>query len=115
MDYKKEVEELITSVVREAGSDIHISGGRPPAVRVSGELVSLARRPSYSKEDALGVLKEIVSPEKFQQFIKDQELDFSYSFKDVARLRGNAYFHGGVVSVALRGIPTLKDSQELNL
>ncbi|MBX4215781.1 PilT/PilU family type 4a pilus ATPase [Candidatus Parcubacteria bacterium] len=115
MDYKQEVEELIMSVVREAGSDIHISGGRPPAVRISGELVTLTRRPTYSKEDALAILKELVSGEKFKSFQENQELDFSYSFKDIARLRGNAFMHGGMASIALRVIPKIKDISELNL
>ena len=49
MDYKKEVEELINTVVKEGGSDIHISAGRPPAVRVSGELITLTRREPLPK------------------------------------------------------------------
>jgi len=115
MDYKKEVEELITSVVREAGSDIHVSGGRPPSVRISGELVTLTRRPAYSKDDVLGILKELVPEEKFKVFVETQELDFSYSFRDMARLRGNAYFHSGSASIALRVIPKIKSIRELNL
>ena len=115
MEYKKELEELITAVVREAGSDLHISGGRPPSVRVSGELITLAKHPAYSKDDALGILKEILTKEKLEKFLKEQEIDFSYSFKDIARLRGNAFFHSGTVGIAMRLIPKIKDLKELNL
>ncbi|MDP3958453.1 MAG: PilT/PilU family type 4a pilus ATPase [bacterium] len=114
-DYKKEVEELITTVVREGGSDLHISAGRPPSVRVTGELVTLAKRAPYSKEDALGILKELLSEEKYKSFLETQEVDFSYSFKGTARLRGNAFFHGGMAGIALRLIPKIKDVKELNL
>lgn len=115
IDYKKEIEELITTVVHEGGSDIHISAGRPPAVRVSGELITLSRRPALSKDDALGILKEFLSEDKYKSFLKDQEVDFAFSFKDIARLRGNAFYHSGVISIALRLIPKIKDIKELNL
>ena len=61
MDYKKEIEDLINTVVREGGSDLHISAGRPPSIRISGELITLVKHPPYSKDDALGVLKELLS------------------------------------------------------
>lgn len=115
MDYKKEVEELINIVVKEGGSDIHISAGRKPSVRVAGELTVLARREEYSKEEALGILKELLTADKFKSFLTEQEADFSYSFKDIARLRGNAFFHGGLVGIELRLIPKVRDIKELNL
>ncbi len=114
-DYKKEVEELITTVVREGGSDIHISALRQPSVRVAGELITLVRRPALSKEDTLGILKELLSAEKFKVFMEEQEIDFSYSFKEISRLRGNAFFHQGSVGITLRLIPKIKDLKELNL
>ena len=89
MDYKKEIEELINTVVREAGSDLHISAGRSPSIRISGELIVLVKHQPYSKEDALGLLKELLSKEKLETFLKEQEIDFAYAFKNIARLRGN--------------------------
>ncbi len=114
-DYKKETEELINTVVREAGSDLHISAGRSPSVRISGELVTLVKHLPYQKEDALGILKELLPQDKFERFLRDQEIDFAYSFKNIARLRGNAFFHGGVVGIAMRLIPKVKELEELNL
>ncbi|HLE17529.1 MAG TPA: PilT/PilU family type 4a pilus ATPase [Syntrophales bacterium] len=115
MDYTKEIEELISTVIREGGSDLHISTGRQPSVRVSGELITLVKGNRHSKEDVLSILKNLLPAEKFDNFLKEQEVDFSYGFKDTARLRGNAFFRGGSVGIALRLIPKVKDVRELNL
>ncbi|MEK7662090.1 MAG: PilT/PilU family type 4a pilus ATPase [Patescibacteria group bacterium] len=115
MDPIKEIEELISTVIREGGSDLHISAGRQPAVRVSGELISLVKWNKHSKEDVVEILKNLLPRDKFEGFLKNQEVDFSYGFKDAARLRGNAFFRGGGVGIALRLIPKVKDIRELNL
>ena len=115
MDYKKELENLIATVLREGGSDIHISADRYPAIRVSGELIFLVTHKVLSKENVLGLLKEIVDEEKYKRFLADQELDFSYTYKGETRMRGNAYFQKGVAGVALRIIPKVKTLAELGL
>lgn len=115
MDYVKEVDELITTLIREGGSDLHISGLRYPAIRVSGQLIFLVKRAVYTKEDALGVLKVLLGETKFQLFLQNQEVDFSYEFKTKERLRGNAFFSKGVVGIALRLIPKVKSLAELHL
>ena len=115
MDYKKELEDLIETVIREGGSDLHISVGRNPAIRVTGQLVFLVKQPILSKEDVFGILKEILDAEKVERFLKNQEIDFSYDFKGEARLRGNAFFQKGNISIAFRLIPKVKTLAELNL
>jgi twitching motility protein PilT len=115
MDYKKEIEELILTVIREGGSDLHIGASRVPAIRVSGELIFLVKHPVFSKEDMLGILSEIIDKKKLDKFIENQELDFSYDFRGEARLRGNAFFQKGLISIALRLIPTVKPLAELHL
>jgi len=116
MDYAKELEELIQTVVREGGSDLHISTGRYPAIRVSGQLIFLVKRKVLTSEDAFGILKELLKEEdKIKRFVDNQEIDFSYAYKNEARLRGNAFFQKGGVSVALRLIPKVHTFQELRL
>ena len=77
MDYKKEIEELILTVIREDGSDLHLGVGRVPVIRVSGELIFLVKHPVFTKEDMVGILTEILDKNKLDRFMKDQELDFS--------------------------------------
>src|SRR3989344_3324820 len=89
MDYKKELEELVLNVIHENGSDLHLGAGRAPAIRVSGELIFLAKHPVLTQEDMLGFLGEILEKEKIDRYKKNKEVDFSYDFRGKARLREN--------------------------
>jgi twitching motility protein PilT len=116
MDYAKELEELIQTVIREGGSDLHISTGRYPAIRVSGSLIFLVKRQVFTREDTLAILKELLQDEKKTgHFLEEEEIDFSYDFKGEARLRGNAYFQKGSIGIALRLIPKVRTLSELKL
>ncbi|MFH1608473.1 MAG: PilT/PilU family type 4a pilus ATPase [Patescibacteria group bacterium] len=114
-DYKKELNELILTVIRENGSDLHLGVGRVPAIRVSGELIFLVKHPVFTKEDMLGILGEILDKKKLDRFTKEQELDFSFDFNGKARLRGNVFMQKGLISVALRLVPEVKPLEELHL
>ena len=115
MDYKKKLEELILNVIHEGGSDLHLGVGKVPAIRVAGELIFLLKHPILNKEDMIGILNEILDKTKLNKFLENQEIDFSYDFRGEARLRGNAFFQKGLISVALRLIPKVKSIAELHL
>src|SRR3989338_8147230 len=115
MNHKKELEELLLTVIREGGSDLHLGAGRAPAIRVSGELIFLLKHPVFTNEDMLGVLDEMLGKDKIARFTEDQELDFSYDFRGEARLRGNAFFQKNLICVTLRLVPKVKTLEELNL
>src|SRR3989344_3767806 len=113
--YKKELNELVNIVVREGASDLHLSAGRTPFIRVSGFLVPLGKSAVLSGADTLGLLAEMVGDEQIKKFRDRLELDFSYSH-DGARFRGNAFFQQGNVGIALRFIPkVIKTISELGL
>ncbi len=115
MDYKKELEDVIMTVIRENGSDIHLGAGRLPAMRVYGELISLVKHPVLSQEDMLGILGELLDKENVKKFLEEKEADFSYDFRGESRLRCNAFFQKGLINIAFRLIPKVKSSDELNL
>ncbi|MDO8659293.1 MAG: PilT/PilU family type 4a pilus ATPase [Candidatus Parcubacteria bacterium] len=115
MDYKKELEELILTVIRESGSDLHLGAGRIPAVRVSGELIFLVKYSVFTQEDIIGILNEVLPKEKIEIFMESKEMDFSYDFRGEARLRGNAFFQKGLICVVFRLIPKVKTLSELHL
>ncbi len=115
MNYKETIENLILNLIRESGSDLHLGGGRMPAIRVFGELIFLVKYPVFTKEDMEGILKELIDAERFEKFKIEQELDFSYDFKGEARLRCNAFIQKGLINLAFRLIPQVKDLKELNL
>ncbi len=115
-DYKKELEDLVMIVANEGASDLHISEGRHPTVRVSGTLIPLLKKPILTKEDMMGLLGALVSPENKELFLKQREVDFSYALGDKVRFRGNGYFQQAGISIALRLIPKkIKSIAELNL
>jgi twitching motility protein PilT len=114
MDYKKNFEELLDNLIREDGSDLHISASRVPALRVNGELVFLLNHTALTQEDITGMLKAILSPEHYKHFTEVEELDFSYEYQKV-RLRGNAFVQQNKLGVVLRLIPQVKTLEELSL
>ena len=115
MNYKQELESLVENLIRENGSDLHLGGGRIPAIRVSGELVFLVKHPILTKEDMFGFLDVILDKTKVDRFINDQEFDFSYDFRGEARLRGNAFFQKGMVNIVFRLVPKVSTLKQLLL
>lgn len=113
--YKKTFEELVETLVRQDGSDLHLSAGRFPAIRVNGELISLLNHSAFTQEDLDNILKSIVSPDHYKRFFDTQELDFSYTYQGTMRLRGNAFVQQGKFCIALRLVPNVKTLEELNL
>src|SRR5574344_702232 len=105
MDYKNELNDLIKTVFQEGASDLHLAEGKRPTIRVSSMLLPLVKRETINKEMMSGFLSELITKEKQEIFFKEKELDFSYTFENGERFRGNAFFQQGRISVALRLIP----------
>ncbi len=116
MNYKTFLESLFDAVINQNGSDLHLSEGRYPTIRINGELVPLLNTKTLDKQDTLEILKEMVSSETLSKFETQLELNFAYEYKEGNRFRGNAFVQQGRVGVVLRlisnKIPTL---EELNL
>ncbi len=115
MNYETELDDLIMTLVKEAGSDLHLTVGSFPTVRVIGELIPLTRKKELTGEDTVGFLRTMVPEKLFTAFVIKQELDFSYSHRKEYRLRCNASFQKGVVSISLRLITKAKSVSDLNL
>lgn len=115
MEYKKLFEELVETLIREDGSDLHLSTGRFPAVRVNGELIFLMSRAVLTQADLEGILKSILSDVQYKNFVQAQGIDFSYEYKPGTRLRGNAFVQQGKFVVVLRLVPNVKTLADLNL
>jgi twitching motility protein PilT len=114
-DYKKEFEELVGVVVKEAASDLHLSTGRYPTIRVGGFLIPLMNKKVLTEEDTKGFMAVVLSADDQEAFLKNREIDFSYSTKE-ARFRGNGFFQQGDISFAFRLIPKrIRTFDELGL
>ncbi len=115
MDRNQLLERLITTVLTENGSDLHLSEGRVPYIRVSSFLVPLMKEKPLTREDLEAFLAVLIRPEMKADFLANKELDFAYSH-DTARFRGNVFYHLGRISIALRLIPKrIRTLEELNL
>lgn len=115
MNYETELADLIITLVKEGGSDLHLMVGSFPTLRVSRDLIPLTRKRELTPDDTLGFLRAMVGEKALTNFVVNQELDFSYEHAKEYRLRGNASFQRGFISVALRLIPKVKSIAELNL
>jgi len=115
MDIKQELKNLIQIVVSESASDLHLSEGRYPTIRVSGTLIPITRSAQLNKAQINELLFLLVTPEQREKFIKHKELDFAFEAGGI-RFRGNAFFQQGHISIALRQINNeVKTLEELRL
>lgn len=116
VDFKKEIEALIEIALKEGASDLHITAGRKPSIRVSGELIPLISQPVLSESDTKGLLLELLSDEGKKEFLQTKDIDFAYDSPFGVRFRGNAFYQKGHVGGALRVIPKkIRGVDELNL
>lgn len=99
------ISPLLDTVISEGGSDLHISAGVHPIIRVSGSLVPLLQHPILTEADTMEMLKSMVPEERLATFASNQSVDFSYSHTEQARFRVNGYVVQGKVAMAMRLIP----------
>jgi len=107
------IDKLLQTVVNRKASDLHISVGQPPVIRVDGRLKRLETK-VLSPEDTVALMKSI-SPERSQQELQEVGgADFGFAFGDVARFRVSIFKERGNVAMSLRQIPTkLMNFQDL--
>ena len=104
-DPKALVSTLLDTVVSEGGSDLHLSAGHNPIIRVAGALVPLLQHPLLTPEDTMGIMKALLPPDRMATFDSVQAVDFSYAHTAQARFRINGYTVQGAVTLAMRLIP----------
>ena len=116
MDYSILLRDLLDFTIQEKASDLHISVGHPPILRITGRLVPLTKFKKIIPEDSQGLAFELMTDEQRERFLQKKEIDFSYSFEGKARFRVNIFFESGNISSALRLIPAkIPTIEELNL
>ena len=92
MDYVQKLEELLEEIAKEGASDLHISSGRPPTLRLDGRLIPLTKYGILSAEDTEGMSLALRDPEQKKFLFEHKEIDLSYTYRDKARFRVNVYF-----------------------
>jgi twitching motility protein PilT len=116
-NFKGHIDMLLVATARQGASDLHIAVGRRPTIRLDGTLIPLQQEPIVTPEIAEGLVKALLTEDQFNRFIKERELDFSFTHPgDNARFRANVFFQRGYMAAALRLItPTIRTIEELKL
>jgi twitching motility protein PilT len=97
--------EVLMEVIDRRASDLHITAGAPPMLRVRGRLTPMEGYPVLTPTDTREVVYSILSDGQRQKFENNWQLDFAYQIPGRARFRVNAYFQRAAIGAAFRLIP----------
>ncbi|WP_457624695.1 type IV pilus twitching motility protein PilT [Persephonella sp.] len=110
------IDEIARIALEKNASDIHITAGAPPTIRIDGKMVYLAEYPVMYPKDTQKFIYSIMNEKQKRVFEDKNEVDFSISVKGLGRFRVNVYRQRGSVAAALRRIPfEIKPMEELGL
>jgi twitching motility protein PilT len=98
------IRQLLKVMTDRGGSDLHVTTGTPPQIRIDGSLVPL-RTPPLTPVETKALCYEVLSDEQKVRFERDNELDFSFNVKGISRFRANIFLQRGAVGAAFRAIP----------
>lgn len=115
-NYISRLNQLLETTWRQQASDLHLSVGHRPTLRITGRLTPLVKEKKLTAEDTKNFAQILTTSEQYQRLLQNKEIDFSYKFKEKARFRINIFFQSGYISCALRLIPAkIRTIEELNL
>src|SRR5689334_23553332 len=110
-DYKGVLQHMIQA----NASDLHLKVGRPPTLRVDGQMVSLDMA-ALKQEDLRSLAEQIMAAKNIKEFSEQKETDFALAVPGIGRFRVNAYQQRGTIAYAMRSVPfQAKTIAELNL
>src|SRR3990172_6530914 len=106
-----DISELLLFSNSQGASDLHISSGEPPMLRINGDMQKIDV-PALSREDVHKLLYDILNDQQRKIFEENHEIDFSIALKDIVRFRVNAFVQSRGESAVFRTIPTLISTLE---
>lgn len=108
--------DLLKIMVDKEASDLHITTGSPPRLRIHGRLVPLNEYPPLTPADTKALCYSILTDRQKHKFEENSELDLSFGIKGVSRFRANIFIQRGAVAGAFRSVPfNIKTFEELGL
>jgi twitching motility protein PilT len=108
--------DLLQILVERGGSDLHLTSGAPPQIRISGKLVPLTQFEPLLPQDTQRLAYSVLNEAQKQKFEEESELDLSFGIQGLARFRANIYRQRGAVGAAIRVIPyKIRSFEELGL
>ncbi len=110
-----DISELLIFMVENKGSDLHISSGEPPVVRIHGDMTKFDV-PPLDKDEVHNMIYDILNDQQRKVFEENLELDFSFALGEIARFRVNVFKQQRGDAAVFRTIPTkIPSFEELNL
>ena len=107
--------QLLKAMIEKGASDLHLSTGTAPQIRVDGEMLALPTA-SLSPAETKQLCYSVLTDAQKRQFEEENELDLSFGVKGLSRFRGNVFLQRGAVSGVFRAIPfEIKSFEDLGL
>src|SRR5882757_4228700 len=91
VEARKSLDGMLTIVVREGGSDLHVTAGSPPTMRLHGSLYHLRGYEKLTSNDTATLMRAVVSESQWATFERTHEFDLAYSVRGLSRFRVNLY------------------------
>ena len=115
-DVRAELETMLTRLVAHGGSDLHLTVGAPPRVRIHGDLVEMPDYPVLTPADTAALVRAVLSDEQWERFEVEQEIDIAYDIPGVSRFRVNCFQQRNAYGAVMRAIPhEIKPLHELGI
>lgn len=96
---------LLQEMIQRGASDLHVTVGNPPKLRIDGELQNSKINHVLTPKDTLSIAYSILTENQKKRYEVEDELDFSFGVQNLSRFRGNVYKQRGCVAMAIRQIP----------
>jgi twitching motility protein PilT len=107
--------EMLKEMVERGASDLHLTSGAPPMLRVDGAILPLGAAP-LTPAETKSLAYSVLTDAQRQKFEEEKELDLSFGIKGLSRFRANVYLQRGTVGIAIRTIPhAIRTFEELGL
>ena len=96
--------QLLKAMIEKGASDLHITTGSPPQLRIDGKLIPL-KMPPMAPQETKQLCYSVLTDAQKHKFEETNELDLSFSVQKLSRFRGNVFVQRGNVAGAFRAIP----------
>ncbi|MBI2402949.1 MAG: hypothetical protein HYV20_09500 [Gemmatimonadetes bacterium] len=107
---------LLEEMIERDASDLHITAGERPKLRVDGDITNSRAEYVLTPKDTLQLAYSVLTENQKKKFEMEDELDFSFGIQNLARFRGNCFKQRGCVSIVIRQIPfSVKTFDQLGL
>ena len=100
-----DIYSLLTSMVEKGASDLFITAGVPPSIKLNGKVVPVSNTP-LSPEATREAVLSVMNEDQRKEFVKTKELNFAVSARGVGRFRASAFYQRNLTGIVIRRIET---------